>query len=351
MSHLGEAVRRGHRLGPALDGIPGHLDGQAARPAHDVVVVVLGGARPVDGLALGGADDVDLTVGGHRLEVAVDGREADRGARPARAAWISWAERNSAEPVRAWAMAARCRVGRRSPESWSVIGTPPPRADRARRSAPRGRRAGARRAGSRRGRRARPWGARSRGRARGRAARSGRGRRGGPGPPVPHRCSPRGRRPRPAARSSRPRASPRSTTPGPRPTLQATPMPTAHHSADRKLRANSRGGVGQDHQRADEQQPDDPHRHHHGHRGEHREHDVVAEHRHPEGAGVLLVVGHGEEARAQHQRGGEDHGREHREHDDVAGGRGEDGPEQVGQRGGRAGARPGDEDDAQAMPP
>ena len=64
--HLGEPVGRGDRLGPALDGVPGDLDRETARAAHDVVVVVCRRTRAVDGFALGGADDVELALGCHK---------------------------------------------------------------------------------------------------------------------------------------------------------------------------------------------------------------------------------------------------------------------------------------------
>jgi hypothetical protein len=134
----------------------------------------------------------------------------------------------------------------------------------------------------------------------------------------------------------------------------AAPHADRHRPPHRRTEASReelRRRVRQDHQGADEEQPDDPHRHDHGHGGEHREDDVVAEHRQPLRPRVLLVVGHGEEARPQEERRPEDHGGEQGEDDDVARRRREDRPEQVaGERRGRPGAGPGDEDDAEGDP-
>ncbi len=106
--------------------------------------------------------------------------------------------------------------------------------------------------------------------------------------------------------------------------------------------------VGEDHQRADEEQPDDPHRDDDGHCGEHGEEDVVAEDGDSHRVGVLLVVGDREEPRPQEQRRRQDHHGERGEDDDVAGARREDRPEEVPREVGRgARARPGDEHHAQ----
>ena len=53
-----------------------HLDGAAADPAHQVMVMVFG-AAPVDGFAGVGAQGVDEPGGRHRLQCAVDGGQAD----------------------------------------------------------------------------------------------------------------------------------------------------------------------------------------------------------------------------------------------------------------------------------
>ena len=76
------------------------------------MVVVVGRARAVDSLAVGGADDVDLAVAGHRLEVAVDRGQPDPGARAGEVGvdLLGRAELRATRrgPARS---AARCRVG------------------------------------------------------------------------------------------------------------------------------------------------------------------------------------------------------------------------------------------------
>src|SRR5690625_3345931 len=74
---LGEAVLRRHLLRPGLDEAPADLHGGAAPAAHEVVVVLDALAAPVEGLAVVGAQHVDLTGLGQRLEGAVDGGEPD----------------------------------------------------------------------------------------------------------------------------------------------------------------------------------------------------------------------------------------------------------------------------------
>ncbi len=76
--HVDVAVLRGDGLGPLFHGGALDLDGLAADAAHQVVVVVAAGAAAVDGLAVGGAQDVDLARVGEGLEGAVDGGQADR---------------------------------------------------------------------------------------------------------------------------------------------------------------------------------------------------------------------------------------------------------------------------------
>src|SRR6476469_3202462 len=74
--HFGEAVLGADPGRPRLDGAALDLDRAAAVAAHQVVVVTCR-ARAVDGLTVVGAQHVDLAVGGHGLQVAVDGGEAD----------------------------------------------------------------------------------------------------------------------------------------------------------------------------------------------------------------------------------------------------------------------------------
>ena len=238
VTHRGEAVRGRDRLRPALHGIPGHLDREPARAADDVVVVV-GRAGTVDRFALGGADDVDLTVACHRLEVSVHGRETDPGAR-ADEVGVDLLGRPELRATRRGPGRSPPADGSgAAPRRCSVIGTPPPRAARARRSGPRAPRAGGRRAGSRRGRRARGRGARTPGPCSWswRSARSCTARRA--------RADQRGTdaRAEEAADGEQDDRAPRRRlgvvrhdTP---PTLHATPIATAHHRAERKLRAKS----------------------------------------------------------------------------------------------------------------
>src|SRR3954447_1313784 len=63
VADVGETVLVGDPVGPLLDGGPGHLHGEPAAPA-DEVVVVLPAAAPVEGLAGVGAQRVELAVVG-----------------------------------------------------------------------------------------------------------------------------------------------------------------------------------------------------------------------------------------------------------------------------------------------
>src|SRR5690606_27385859 len=78
--YVAEAVLCGDGVRPALDGGARDLDGPAAVAADQVVVVLLGAAGPVDGLALVGAQHVDLARVAERLQRPVHGRETDLGA-------------------------------------------------------------------------------------------------------------------------------------------------------------------------------------------------------------------------------------------------------------------------------
>ena len=74
-------------------------------------------------------------------------------------------------------------------------------------------------------------------------------------------------------------------------------MATAHRIVAAKLRPSSSPGcIGQDHQRRDEQQTDDAHRHDDRDRREDRQQDVEGGHRQAAGARVLLILRDGEEA-------------------------------------------------------
>ena len=77
VADVGEAVLAGDPVGPLLDRRAGHLDGQPAAAA-DQVVVVLRAAAAVERLAGVGADGVQLAVVGQRLHRPVDRGQPDR---------------------------------------------------------------------------------------------------------------------------------------------------------------------------------------------------------------------------------------------------------------------------------
>ena len=74
--NLAEAVFGGDAVGPAFDSGPLNLDGAAAVPT-DQMVVMAHRASPVGRLAVVSADQVDLVGVGHHLEGAVDGGQSD----------------------------------------------------------------------------------------------------------------------------------------------------------------------------------------------------------------------------------------------------------------------------------
>ena len=74
---VGEAVLAPRPAGPTSPRPVRRSPRPAAPPAHQVVVVVVGRAPPVDGLAGAGAQHVDLAGVGQRLQRAVDGGQAD----------------------------------------------------------------------------------------------------------------------------------------------------------------------------------------------------------------------------------------------------------------------------------
>ena len=77
MSDEREAVLFGGGLSPGLDGAAFDLLAGAALDAHEVMVVVLGEAVPVEGFALWALDDVDGADFREPLQRAVDGGEPD----------------------------------------------------------------------------------------------------------------------------------------------------------------------------------------------------------------------------------------------------------------------------------
>src|SRR6185369_15622805 len=79
VAHIGEAVFLGEPVGPPLHRGTLHLDGGAAGPA-DQVVVVRTAAQPVQLLPAGQSHGVDLARVDEQLQGAVDGGQADLGA-------------------------------------------------------------------------------------------------------------------------------------------------------------------------------------------------------------------------------------------------------------------------------
>src|SRR5579859_1602537 len=78
-----EAGLRGDLFGPALYRAAFDFHAAATGAAGQVVMVGVGAAAAVEGLAVGVPDRVDLAVFAEHLEVAVDGGEADLLATPA----------------------------------------------------------------------------------------------------------------------------------------------------------------------------------------------------------------------------------------------------------------------------
>ena len=77
MGHCREAVcaRRARR--PTFDLVALDLDGTTTRPAHEMMMVLLGRAEAVDRLAFGIAQHVYQPRVRKALKVAIDGRKAD----------------------------------------------------------------------------------------------------------------------------------------------------------------------------------------------------------------------------------------------------------------------------------
>src|SRR5680860_1347626 len=76
VADVGEAVLGRDRVGPAFYGRALHLHRATAGPAHEVVMVC-GAAPAVDGLAVLGAEHVDITAVGERLKRPVDRGQPD----------------------------------------------------------------------------------------------------------------------------------------------------------------------------------------------------------------------------------------------------------------------------------
>ncbi len=83
MSHVGKPGLGRDLLGPALHCLAFHLDAATAVAAGQVVMMGIGAATPVQGLAARARDRVDLPVFTEHLQVPVHGRQADVLAPPA----------------------------------------------------------------------------------------------------------------------------------------------------------------------------------------------------------------------------------------------------------------------------
>lgn len=77
MGDLRKPVFGGHALRPPLDRRTRDFDRASTLTTNEVVVMLTGGAGTVGGFTVVGAQHVDLTVSGHRLQVAIHRREAD----------------------------------------------------------------------------------------------------------------------------------------------------------------------------------------------------------------------------------------------------------------------------------
>jgi hypothetical protein len=77
VGHLVETVQPGHPVGPLFDFWAFNLDGAPAEPADEVMVVAVGRAAPVQGLAVIASERIQLPAVGESTELVVDGRQGD----------------------------------------------------------------------------------------------------------------------------------------------------------------------------------------------------------------------------------------------------------------------------------
>lgn len=77
MGDVCKAKCRASLCGPAFDLGPFHLDGVAALPADEVMMVLVAGATAVAGLAVVAAQRVELTGVGQGAYLVVDGGKRD----------------------------------------------------------------------------------------------------------------------------------------------------------------------------------------------------------------------------------------------------------------------------------
>ena len=323
------------RRGPLLHRRALDLDRRTARPADQVMVVGVGAAA-VDRLAVLATEDVDEPVVGVQRQGAVDGREADAGALAASSSWTSCAERKSSTPVSASRTACRWGVGRGPPGcpvglsarhsaylAGDVDGVPVAVVDVVDVVAVLDREVAA----------ARPVlvavrlvGLLVQRQRLGSNGTRARRRRCSSIPTGEVATNPASATSTMVAPGGRLRNAETTT-----PTRDAT-SPTHHRgehggaeAAGELLRRRDRD----DHQRADQQQPDRAHRDADRHRGEHGDQGVVEPHRDAAGAGEVLVVRDGEQLGHQREPDHDhDPGEDHRD-DHVVGGDRRDRAEEV----------------------
>jgi hypothetical protein len=75
----GEAVAPSHSANPFFDLRGFYLDRATARPAHKMMMMIVGLAQSVEGFTLGRCNDVNLSGIGMGLQIPIDGRQPDAG--------------------------------------------------------------------------------------------------------------------------------------------------------------------------------------------------------------------------------------------------------------------------------
>ncbi len=111
VARVREPVRGGDVLRPPLDGVGLDLDGPAAVPADEVVVVPVRRARTVERLAVL-LQRVGISLGRQVGERPVDRRQSDGGPPSRRCWWSACALTNPSVPDSALRTASRCQVFR-----------------------------------------------------------------------------------------------------------------------------------------------------------------------------------------------------------------------------------------------
>ncbi len=100
MSDVGEPGIARDLFGPALHCLAFHLDAATAVAAGQVVMMGIGAAPPVEGLAARAGNRVDLTGFAEHLEVPVDGGQADVLSSPAQLRVNLLGAAESGQPVK-----------------------------------------------------------------------------------------------------------------------------------------------------------------------------------------------------------------------------------------------------------